>query len=109
MPVHKTDKSFHRRHFINFVAFGGPFVLVCLFAIAAYQRGRTEWFVSACVVGFIIGVAGLMRQQRLSSRYQCPQCGARLPYSPQGDDKRIQFHCARCDIIWDTRMMEGSE
>lgn len=109
MPVHKTDRSFARRHFTNFVAFGVPFVLVFLFAIAAHQRGRTDWFVGACVVGFVIGLVGLVRQQRQSSRYHCPECGALLPCSQQqGEEKRIQFHCTRCDIIWDTGTMEGS-
>jgi hypothetical protein len=108
MPVHKTDRSFRKRHFANFVTFGVPFVLVCLFAIHAYQRGRSDWFIGACAVGFVVGLAGLVRQQRQSSRYHCPQCGTLLPYSPHGKEKRIQYLCARCDIIWDTEMMEGN-
>ena len=108
MPVHKTDRSFAKRHLVNFVTFGVPFALVCLFAIIAFQRGRTDWFVGACVVGFVIGVVGLVRQERQSSRYRCPECGALLPYSPQGEEKRIQFHCTHCDIVWDTGTMEGT-
>ena len=108
MPVHKIDRSFRRRHFTNFVGFGVPFVLAGLFAIAAHQRGWTPGFVSACVVGFVIGIVGFGRQQRWSSRYRCPECGALLPYSPEGEKKRIQFHCTRCDIIWETGMMEGN-
>jgi hypothetical protein len=108
MPVHKTDRSFARRRLVNCFAFGVPFVLVCLFAIVAYQRARTDWFVGACVVGFAIGVLGLLRQQRQSSRYHCPQCGTLWPCSPQGEEKRIQFHCAQCNSVWDTGMKEGT-
>jgi len=108
MPVHKTDRAFGRRYLGNFIVFGVPFVLVCVFAIAAHHRGRTDWFVGACVAGFLIGLVGLIRQQRQSSRYRCPECGALLSYSPQGKEKRIQYHCTRCDIIWDTGTMEGT-
>src|SRR5262249_14550043 len=108
MPAHKTDRSFRRRHFVNFIVFGVPFVLVCLFAIYAYRQGRSDWFVGACIIGGMVGVIGLVRQERQSSRYRCPQCGALLPYSPQGEEKRIQFYCSHCDTVWDTGMLEGT-
>ena len=107
MPVHKTDRSFAKRHLTNFIVFGVPFMFVCSFAIIAHYEGRSDWFVGACVFGFIIALAGLVRQCRLS-RYHCRECGALLPYSSQGEEKRIRFHCTRCDIIWDTGMMEGT-
>ena len=109
MPIHKIDTSFARRHFVNFALFGVPFGLVCLFAIFAHEHGRTDWFIVACVVGFALGLVGLVRQHRQSSHYHCPECGELLPYSPRGEEKRIEYHCTRCDIIWDTRMMEGNE
>ena len=109
MPLHKLDTSFARRHLVNFVVFGIPFGLVCWFSIIAHQRGRIDWFVGSFVVGFAIALAGLVRQQRQSTRYHCPECGALLPLAPQGEDRRIKFHCTRCDVIWDTRMLEGTE
>ena len=108
MPVHKPDRLFRRRHSINFVAFGVPFVLVGLFAIYAFRQGRSDWFIGACGIGFVVGLAGLIRQQRQSSRYHCPQCGSLLPYSPQGEQKHIHFHCTHCDIVWETGMMGGT-
>lgn len=83
-------------------------VLVAIFGFYAYRQGRDDWLLGACAVWVLVALAGLIRQERLSTRYHCPQCGALLPYSPQGKEKRILFHCPSCDVVWDTGMMEGS-
>jgi hypothetical protein len=82
---------------------------VLLFAKGAHDEGRTDRFLTALGAGFVIGIAGFVRQQRQSSRYHCPECDSLLPYSTQGEAKRIQFHCERCDITWDSGMMEGRD
>lgn len=107
MPLRKTDRAFVRRHLLNFVALGVPFGLVFWFAFVMHGEGRTGWFIGALVVASIIALVGLVRQQRMKLRYHCPECGAHLPYSAR-EDRRIQFHCTHCDVVWDTRMLEGS-
>ena len=109
MPVHKLDKSFARRHFTNCAVFGVPFAVALFWGMKAHEQDATDEFLIACGVGFVTALVGFVRQQRLSSRYHCPECGALLPYSTDGTDKRIQFHCNHCNVVWDSGMMEGND
>jgi hypothetical protein len=107
MPVHKKDTSLGRRHLKNFVVFGVPFALACMAAIFAHRHQRTDWFIAAFVVGFVIALIGLIRQERLFRRYRCPQCGSRLVECPRKNGQPIEFFCQHCDIIWDSGFTES--
>src|SRR5688572_23646901 len=42
--------------------------------------------------------------------FRCPQCGERtrwLQRVPLDTGKALRFHCAKCDIDWDTGWVEG--
>jgi hypothetical protein len=107
MPVRKKDPSLGRRHLKNFVVLGVPFTLAFLAAIYAHRQQRTDWFITAFVVGFVVALIGLVRQERLFRRYRCPQCGARLSESPRKNGQPIEFFCQHCDIIWDSGFIES--
>jgi DNA-directed RNA polymerase subunit RPC12/RpoP len=109
MPLPKPDASFGRRYLVNYVAFGGPFVVTCLVGLVAFQRRWIEWSIGIWVVGLVIALVGVVRQQSIMTRYLCPQCRAVLPRVPMSEegDKGIRFHCPDCDIIWETGFREG--
>lgn len=64
---------------------------------------RDVWFYVALVV-LIVSTAGCLLSDRLLIRtLACPQCGELLPRAkaPAGKHISIQFHCSKCEIIWD--------
>ena len=107
MAVRKKDPSLEKRHLKNFLVFGVPFAAAFLVAIHAHRHQRTDWFIAAVVVGFVIALVGLVRQERLFRRYHCPQCRARLLEAPRKEGQPIEFFCSHCDIIWDSGFVES--
>ena len=55
-------------------------------------------------IAFILGVGAWIKYVEYR-RFDCPQCGERIPEPEQaGDDfgVPIMFHCKKCNIRWDT-------
>lgn len=109
MPIRKRDTAFARRHFWNAAIFGVPFIICLIVGMKAHEGRDGTQFLLAWGIGVAIAIIGFVRQQRQSRRYRCPECGAILPYATEGEERRIQFHCQSCDIIWDSGMMEGND
>jgi hypothetical protein len=107
MPVRKNDPSVAIRHFTDCLVLGVPFVLAIAAVIYGARQGRGDLSLAGMVLGIVLGIVGLIRQQRRFRRYDCPQCGARLPKSR--GKKSIEFFCPDCDIIWDSGFVHSSD
>lgn len=111
MPLRKKDHSIGRAWWRNFVSFGVPFGVALLICFYAHRQERIDLFIGAFVVGLALALAGLVRQQRLLSRYCCPECGRVLAdkSQPAKSGAAIEFHCATCDITWETGFFYSSD
>lgn len=79
---------------------------LCLlsFAVVFFKASdRDLWFYVALVVLVVATVGCLLSDRLLIRSVSCPNCGVVLPRKrpPFGKLISIQFHCVRCDIVWD--------
>ena len=109
MATRKRDPRIGKRYFRNVLFLGVPFAAAFLFAIYADEHGWTDWFIAALVVGFGVGLIGLVRQVRLFRRYTCPDCGGQLENPTRRPGEPIEYLCRRCDVIWETGFSESSD
>ncbi len=108
MTVRKTDPRLRRRYFWNFLLLGLPFAAAFIAGVAAHLQGRIDWFIAFFVVGMVIVLIGVLRQERLFRRYHCGDCGAALEYKRREPGERIEYYCPHCDTIWDSGFSESS-
>lgn len=109
MTTRKRDSMIGRRYFRNFLFFGAPFIGALLFAFHAHQHGRIDWLIAAFVVCLGTGLTGLVRQERLTRRYSCQDCGGRLENPSRRPGEPIEYLCPRCDVIWETGFFESKD
>lgn len=101
MPALKHDTDADRRS-----------TVACLVAIASGVIGmlmwaKFDWALAGFLVVFLgmgFGVGGFFLGMY---RYRCPQCGTRLPYRGGATPgSKALYHCHRCDVLWDTGLMD---
>jgi len=103
MPTRKRDRTLARRHFGYFALLGVPF-LICL-VVAVRYPGH---FCMAWAIAVVIGITGLVTQEMRFRRFRCPDCGAMLRYERLPPGSPIEYHCERCDVIWETGFSEST-
>jgi hypothetical protein len=99
MPEVRKADQFGRRHAIRIVAVtlvgfvGGG---IALFKLPTIDH----WTIGGGAV-FVIVMAILLALSMSPGSLICPNCGSRIatPISLVGP---LQYHCVKCDIIWDT-------
>src|SRR5688500_4040949 len=104
MPTLKQDRTLRKRHFRDMLLLGIPFAVALLCAFAGvWWLESIPGFFCAFGVGAVLGIVGVVRQERRFRRFPCPTCGTVLDRSDAGEDGRpIVFECKPCDTVWDT-------
>lgn len=100
-------KGFVRGHLIEFAVLGVPFLSVLAVLIFGSPKGSPQTVLF--VMGGLIAIVGLVRQQRRMSRHRCGGCGARLRRQRTSAGTPITFTCEACRVVWDTRFIEGGD
>ena len=104
MPAHRRDPRLARRHFISFAVLGVSFL--ALFAVVL-SAPDYKW--PAALAAALIAIAGLVTQELQLRRFRCPACRSRLAYPELPPGTRLEFHCPRCDILWDAGVSATSD
>ena len=103
MTVRKRDPRLVRRHLIVTTIFAVPFLL----CFASVWRYGWSWL--TFTIASVIAMVGLVLQELRFRRYRCPDCGSVLPYIAGARGARIEYVCARCDVIWNSGFIDSSD
>ena len=97
MPRKKRATVWRKKALIQDFATGVPF-FACMFAGSFHSR----IYFGVGLVFFAVGFVLLIRRFRSTP---CERCGERL-HRNMKDGSEISFHCAKCDIIWTTKVFQ---
>jgi len=75
--------------------------------VVALSASEYKW--PAAIAATSISFVGLVTQELRFRRYRCPACHSRLAYTDISPGTRIEFHCPKCDIVWDTGFSATSD
>lgn len=83
--------------------------LVC-FVYMFFNAGNRDGYFFIAAIGLAGGIIGCLSLDRFLIRsIICPSCGTKLMRAkpPRGKIISIQYHCEKCNVIWDTDAPQG--
>ena len=106
MPQERKDENYSPAALSGVVVF--IVVLMALGGVLLLVIGQPPTWNAAgftmLALWLVVLVVGTVWLRKAASRYNCPQCGARLPrlHAEGSDTSEHRFLCRHCDTLWFT-------
>lgn len=99
MTARRNDPVLHRRMAATVVLGAAGVVLRLVEKEGHVLPPHPIW---AWLAGLLLVASLVCAIRFFAGAFRCRQCGATIPRPAYSAGSRITYHCARCDIDWDT-------
>ena len=110
MPQRHKLEGFGRRYLLVNLAY---FLPACVWLWLtwrsfAHSSFGPEFYIS--LAGFLACIVfGMWLDVFRLRRFRCLECGTHLPFQPKKPGEPLNYHCSKCDIIWETDLHQPED